>query len=329
MTRARLVVALTALVLAAPASAATVASDVTANWGGYVVTPPVDPVTGLSGTFSTISGTWVQPTANCASASAGTSTASAFWVGLGGNSETSNALEQIGTEVDCSAAARPRYLAWYELVPALSKPIKLVVTPGDRINASVTVSGAQVTVVMRNLTRKTTFSRVLHMAAPDTTSAEWIAEAPSACTTSGTNCRQAPLTDFGTVRFSQSSLTDSNGHTGTISDPAWSPTALTLQSDIAGPTFDRYRTPVTPDLATPSALAAAGAGFTVKWSTETGATTDPGYAVGSAATGTAGSAPLRALRNFSRSQQQFRLHPPLRTRPIPDYCPACIEPERE
>ena len=88
---------------------------------------------------------------------------------------------------------------------------------------------------MRNLTRKTTFSRVLHMAAPDTTSAEWIAEAPSACTTSGTNCRQAPLTNFGTVRFSQSSLTDSNGHTGTISDPAWSPTALTLQSDIAGP----------------------------------------------------------------------------------------------
>ena len=185
----------------------------------------------------------MQPTANCGSASAGTSTASAFWVGLGGNSETSNALEQIGTEVDCSAAGQPRYLAWYELVPALSKPIKLVVTPGDRINASVTVAGTQVTVGMRNLTRKTTFSRVLHMAAPDTTSAEWIAEAPSACTTSGTNCRQAPLTNFGTVRFSQSSLTDSNGHTGTISDPAWSPTALTLQSDIAGPTFGRYRTP--------------------------------------------------------------------------------------
>ena len=280
MTRFRIAVALTALVLAAPASAAAVASDVTANWGGYVVTPPVDPGTGQSGTFSTISGTWVQPTANCTSSPARTSTASAFWVGLGGNSESSNALEQIGTEVDCSTAARPRYLAWYELVPALSKPIELVVAPGNRINASVTVSGDQVTVVMRNLTRKTTFSRVLHMAAPDTTSAEWIAEAPSACTTSGTDCRQAPLTNFGAVRFSGASVTDSNGHTGAISDPAWSPTALRLQSDIAGPTFDRYRASVTPDLATPSALTAAGAGFTVKWSTGNGGTTDPGYRYG-------------------------------------------------
>jgi hypothetical protein len=281
VSRVRIVVALGALLLAAPASAASVPADVTANWGGYVVTPPVDAVTGLSGTFSTISGTWVQPTARCGTAPAGTPTASAFWVGLGGNSETSNALEQLGTEVDCSATGVPHYLAWYELVPALSKPIKLVVAAGDRINASVTVSGTQVTVTMRNLTRKTTFTKLLHMAAPDTTSAEWIAEAPSACTTSGTNCRQAPLTNFGTVRFSQSSLTDSNGHTGTISDPTWSPTALTLQSDIAGSGFGRYRASISPDIATPSALTAAGAAFSVKWSTgSSSATTDPGYGYG-------------------------------------------------
>ena len=271
MTRARLLVVLTALLLAAPASAASIPSDVTANWGGYVVTPPVDALTGVSGTFSTVSGTWVQPTARCGSASAGTPTASAFWIGLGGNSQTSSALEQIGTEVDCSSAGRPHYLAWYELVPALSKPIKLVVSPGDRISASVIVSGTQVTVAMSNVTRGTSFSRVLHMAAPDTTSAEWIAEAPSACTTSTTDCRQAPLTNFGTVHFTGSSLTDGNGHTGPISDPAWSATALTLQSDIAGPTLGRYRSPVTPDLATPSALSGTGAGFTVKWSTDTSA----------------------------------------------------------
>jgi hypothetical protein len=239
VSRTRVLVAAAALVLAAPASAASSSSDVTANWGGYVATPQGDAVTGVSGTFAAISGTWVQPTARCGLAPPGTSTASAFWVGLGGNSETSNALEQIGTEVDCSPSGRPSYLAWYELVPALSKPIKLVVSPGDSISASVTVAGTQVTVSMRNLTRKTRFDKVLHMATPDTTSGEWIAEAPSACTTSATNCRQAPLTNFGAVRFSQSSLTDSTGHTGTISDPAWSPTALTLQSDIAGPTFGR------------------------------------------------------------------------------------------
>ncbi len=261
-----------------PASAASIPSDVTGNWGGYVAVPGVDPATGASGTFSTVSGTWVQPAASCGSTPAGTTTSSAFWVGLGGNSESSNALEQIGTEVDCSAAGKARYSAWYELVPALSRTINVVVSPGDRIAASVTVAGTQVTVAMRDLTRGTSFSRILHMSAPDTTSAEWITEAPSACSGSH-DCHQTPLTDFGTVAFSHASATDSGGHTGTISDPSWSATALTLQSESGWPGFGRYRAELSPDEATPSALAAAGASFTVKWSTQPGG--DDGYGHGS------------------------------------------------
>src|SRR5262249_26406760 len=118
-------------------------------------------------------------------------------------------LEQVGTEVDCTALGQPRYTAWYELVPALSKTVKLVVSAGDRISGSVTVAGQQVTVSLKNLTRGTSFSKVLQMAAPDTTSAEWIAEAPSACDSTASRCRQVSLTNFGTVRFSRSSATDS------------------------------------------------------------------------------------------------------------------------
>ena len=69
------------------------ATAVSSNWAGYAVT-------GTS--FKTVSGTWVQPTANCSSSTAET-TASAFWVGLGGDSDTSSALEQAGTEADCLA----------------------------------------------------------------------------------------------------------------------------------------------------------------------------------------------------------------------------------
>ncbi len=58
------------------------------------------------------------------------------------------------------------------------------------------VSGTQVTVTLKNLTRKTSFTKRLAMSAPDVSSAEWIAEAPSACFSSGA-CRTLPLADFG------------------------------------------------------------------------------------------------------------------------------------
>ena len=74
-------------------------SDVSSNWAGFAVG---------GNTFSSVSGSWVQPTAACS----GVTTSAAFWVGLGGNSTVSNALEQIGTSSDCSAAGTASYSAW-------------------------------------------------------------------------------------------------------------------------------------------------------------------------------------------------------------------------
>ena len=99
------------------------------------------------------------------------------------------------------------------------------------------------------------------MAAPDTSSAEWIAEAPSICSSENT-CRLTALTDFDTVGFSQASAT-SDGHTGTISDPDWTTTALQLEDGGGG--FGRYGAESSPAQATPGALRSAGAGFTVSW----------------------------------------------------------------
>ena len=48
--------------------------------------------------------------------SAGSATYSSVWVGLGGYAQTSRALEQIGTEADCSAAGQATYSAWFEVV---------------------------------------------------------------------------------------------------------------------------------------------------------------------------------------------------------------------
>ena len=43
-----------------------------------------------------------------------------------------------------------------------------------------------------------------------------------------------PLTDFGTVRFTSATATSTSGHTGTISDAAWSATRIVLDLRVGG-----------------------------------------------------------------------------------------------
>jgi hypothetical protein len=239
------------------------ATATSSNWAGYAVTAaaiapiPTAPATTPPVDFSNVSGRWVQPAVTC---TRGKATYSAFWVGIGGFSPTSQALEQIGTEANCTAAGKAKYSMWYELVPAASVPIKFKVFPGNAITASVKVDGTQVTLQIKNLTRKTNFTKTLVMAAPDTSSAEWIAEAPTGCNNSG--CEQLPLAKFRTLTFTKASATTSDGHTGTISDTAWSPTLIDLEDIASGPPLSA-ETAVSGAL--PSALSSNGASFAVAW----------------------------------------------------------------
>jgi peptidase A4-like protein len=229
------------------ASAATVVSS---NWAGYAVTGK---------TYRHASGTWIVSAVTCSTAAA---TYSATWVGIGGYSETATALEQTGTEADCNSGTAT-YSAWSELVPANARTLKMAVQPGDRMSASVDVRGTRVTLRLSNITRGTSYKRTERMAAPDVSSAEWIVEAPSGCTYSGT-CRQLPLGDFGTVAFTNARATTVAGHTGTIGDPAWSATKVNLnQSGWGG---GRGFSSVAPTRgALTSALAAGGSSFAVNY----------------------------------------------------------------
>jgi len=281
--RTRLLAALAPLaaVIAAGATAsgaAAVSTAVSSNWSGYVVSA-TDAATGTATSYASVSGTWTQPTADCSSSSG---SASAFWVGLGGNSEVSQALEQAGTEVDCSANGTASYSAWYELVPAPSVKVSLKVGAGDRMYGSVKVNRTNVTVLLKNLTRGTSFTKTLTMAAPDLTSAEWIAEAPSTCTTYG-RCRTVSLTNFRKVQFSGARATTSDGHTGAISDGLWDATAIQLYTQ-AGDPFSRFAQQVTAAKALPSTLSADGSSFLVAWSVDDSATAPgsvhPGFGFG-------------------------------------------------
>jgi len=251
---------------AGSASAATSAASgsVSQNWAGYVVGG-----SDSSTQFSNVSGSWVQPTSKCSSGQDD----AAFWVGIGGDGGqssslgqsglgdgSSTSLEQIGTEGNCTGNGT-QYYAWYELVPAAPVQLNLAIHPGDHITASVSVNGGNTSFSLTDKTTGQSFSKTVSSPNPDTSSAEWVAEAPSQCDGSG-SCTPLPLSDFGTVDFSNATAT-ANGHTGPISDPNWTAQPIALGS---GGTYDiGYGSSQNTAGASPSSLSSDGSSFSVAW----------------------------------------------------------------
>jgi hypothetical protein len=201
----------------------------------------------------------VQPAVTCT----GHTGYSGFWVGLGGYQQASAALEQMGTEADCTASGAGHYFAWYELVPKGPVDLRLSIHPGDRIATSVAVSGQRVRLALRDLTTRASYTTTQRASAIDASSAEWIAEAPSVCY--GQNCRVLPLANFGSVPFSSASATATNGHKGSISGSVWSLTAIELLGSGGGLGPARFASPATGATAAPTSLTSAGSAFTVDW----------------------------------------------------------------
>jgi hypothetical protein len=226
-----------------------------ANWAGYGITSlPF----GATKSFTNVAGTWVQPAVTCTANTA--PSYSAFWVGLGGLTETSSALEQTGTESNCGANGTATYDAWYEIIPAPPVRVKLAVRPGDTVAAVVTVSGKTVKFRLQNLTLHTVVNKQVKMKSPDLSSAEWIAEAPSTCTDSN-HCTTLPLANFGTVSFIGAAATASK-HTGLIADTAWNQD--TIELDARQGSFGNFTGGNTSASAIPSPLTSYG-GFSVAW----------------------------------------------------------------
>jgi hypothetical protein len=243
--------AVIALAALAGAPAALADSAESSNWAGYAVHS-------AGVTFAKVTGIWTQPQATC---SGGRPTYSAVWVGIGGYNVTSQALEQTGTEADCTADGHGVSSGWYELVPAPSRTIKRTIAPGDRVRGTVVVKGNEVTMTLDDLTGHRSFTKRLHAVHVDTTSAEWILEAPTACL-SVTNCHTLPLADFGSAGFAAASAMTTTGHRGTITDRKWTATRISLAAGgrqfVSGPGASIAT-------AVPSAPSSEGSAFTVTY----------------------------------------------------------------
>jgi hypothetical protein len=180
-----------------------ISNSTSSNWSGYAVT---------GSRFTNVSASWTQPTAKCS----GTAYSS-FWVGLDG--DTSNTVEQTGTDADCSGST-PQYYAWYEMYPKYPVNLRGTVRPGDHLTATVATNGSGgFTLTITDSTQGWTNTTNARLKSAKLASAEVIAEAPSS---SG---GVLPLANFGTVSFTGAKA---NGSTLTSSTPHIDP--ITMQS---------------------------------------------------------------------------------------------------
>jgi len=234
------------------------AGEVSSNWAGYAAIA----TDGGAVAFRDVTGTWVQPKVRCTD---GRSDGVAYWVGLGGYVDDAQSLEQLGTASECDGAGSVSHYAWWEILPAGAVQIPMRIRAGDKVTAAVVVVGQRVTMSLKNVTRGTRFSKSVVVSQPlDVSSAEWIAEAPSSCTALG-NCRVVPLTNFGSVRFTNAAAIG-NEHAGTITDPTWVLSPIELITDGASSGFFDTGDVLGSGVgAVPGSVSADGRSFGVAW----------------------------------------------------------------
>jgi Peptidase A4 family len=139
------------------------------NWSGYADSASA------AGTFTAVSGSWVQPATFCTPEQRLT----AFWVGLDGYSNST--VEQLGTLAYCFEG-QAYYYTWWEMFPGNSVTVGSAVRPGDLISASVTRSGASYTLSLTDRNNPANSFSTVQTCALTTCldqSAEWIAERPA------------------------------------------------------------------------------------------------------------------------------------------------------
>jgi hypothetical protein len=228
---------------------ASVTTQTSPTWSGYVVTAP-------GGSVTDVKGSWKVPTAQCGLFSL---SKTSLWVGMDGDGNTT--VEQIGTHSNCNSFV-PQYDAWYEFFPGNQVRIKkLKVSPGDVISAEVSydTETALFTVSITDETTGQSYSASAASSSAFRASAEWIAEDPE-YKFDGKLYPYA-LTDFGTVGYGE----DDTGVTNTGYAAIGSQSGPIGSFGADGTQVYRVVLSNNGNAAVPSSLSSDGSSFSVKW----------------------------------------------------------------
>jgi hypothetical protein len=185
------------------------------NWSGYALSSKT------SGTYSSITGSWVVPSVSPSNGS----TYSSNWIGIDGFNNSS--LIQTGTEQDYSSSGGAQYYAWWEILPASEQLIpSITVHPGDTMSASIQNDGGGMwTITLTDTTDGQSYTALEAYSGP-AQSAEWIEEAPTIGGHVATLANYGETTfDPGTVNGGNPGLTTHDGgvmiqHNAQVSTPS-------------------------------------------------------------------------------------------------------------
>ena len=164
------------------------ANETSVNWFGYVAD---------SGGYTNVQSSWVEPSVDC---SRGNGSA-VFWVGLDG--WNSDAVEQTGTEADCSNGSAS-YSAWWETWPTNTiQTYGDTLEPGDSLTAKVTFEGNDNydIYIVDNTRGWSEDNHKQGASGADNQSAEVVGETPGYA-----NNTYANLPDFNSLTFTGSSV---------------------------------------------------------------------------------------------------------------------------
>ena len=214
------------------------------NWDGYFAT-----ASSHSTDFTAIAAQWVQPKVTCNSKNAW----AGFWVGMDG--WWNDVVEQGGSEAHCLHGTA-HYNVWWEMYPHNDIQTSFTIKAGDTIQASVTyvTSSKKFDILVKDVTSGKKLTKdTLCLSGQDNcprSSAEVISE--------DIGGGSAPdglfyLPDYGTETYNSSSVTNTSGHAGALSDSAWQLGDVTEVSS-AGITKQ-----------TTSGLNGSGTSFTTTW----------------------------------------------------------------
>jgi hypothetical protein len=224
------------------------------NWDGYFVS-------NSSGTnttsFNAVSAQWTVPTAYCDPAQTQDEWA-AFWVGLDG--VYNGTVEQDGISAFCNSSHQAFYSTWWDMAPNFPTS-GFSVNPGDTISASVTydTSTSEFDFVVDDVTLGKSLTADIACQSGQNGCARSTAEVISEDAFGGDDLDGVYfLPAYNTVGYSNVSVTDSSGHTGTLSDPAWVANSM-AQVSSQGVTKQ-----------TTSALSNGGSSFGTTWQHELG-----------------------------------------------------------
>lgn len=171
------------------------------NWAGAVL---------IGSGYTAVTGTFTVPTPKAPAAGGGRgSYAASAWVGIDGDTCTTSILQ---TGIDFTITeGRPSFQAWYEWFPAVSVNLELAIEAGHKIELTVTATSKKTgSAIIKNLStgKETGHTFKTQSTALCETNAEWIVEDFE----EGSSL--VPFADFGTVTFSDATVTTAEGVKG-------------------------------------------------------------------------------------------------------------------